>query len=93
MWLPSLPSDLALEKRINPFLRVIAFDVAWIDDLTQFAKHRARVTLTLKRLLRLLMLFTVLNFKRWGLTQSRCRVRSSLTERFYDHYPKSPCFF
>jgi hypothetical protein len=40
MRLPSVPSDLALEKRINPFLRVIAFDVAWIDDLTQFAKHQ-----------------------------------------------------
>ena len=40
MRLPSLPSDLALEKRINPFLRAIAFDVAWIDDLTQFAKHQ-----------------------------------------------------
>ena len=37
---PSLPSHLALEKSINPYMRCVAFESEWISHLTEFAVRR-----------------------------------------------------
>jgi hydroxyacylglutathione hydrolase len=40
---PSLPTYLALEKAINPYMRCLAFEPDWIAQLSQFA-HRQGVS-------------------------------------------------
>lgn len=36
----SLPTTLRLEKQINPYMRCIEFDHAWVSKLTEFAQRR-----------------------------------------------------
>ncbi|TDR30192.1 hydroxyacylglutathione hydrolase [Hydromonas duriensis] len=38
--MPSLPTHLGLEKRINPYMRCIAFESNWVAALTEFAMRR-----------------------------------------------------
>lgn len=35
---PSLPTTLAVEKSINPYMRCVAFEPLWIEQLTRFAR-------------------------------------------------------
>lgn len=46
--LPSLPSTLAIEKCINPYMRCIEFDPAWIDALTEFASRRGATNVDIR---------------------------------------------
>ena len=45
---PSVPSTLAREKQINPYMRCLTMDAAWIDALTEFALRRGEVDVDIR---------------------------------------------
>ena len=45
---PSLPSTLAREKSINPYMRCLTMEAAWVDALTEFALRRGEMDVRIR---------------------------------------------